>query len=181
MSQIDVSFDEVIEAAREGAEWAWVAIIKSLIVQVTGFLAGRGASDPEGMANEVFLHVARGIHGFAGNEKSFRSWVFTIAYRRLLDERRAAARRPNALPMPHTRLEQVGGNVEEEAIERLVTAEIERAFVRLTEDQRDVIYLRVIGGLTVEETAGVLEKSIGAVKAAQRRALTALRKMVEED
>jgi RNA polymerase sigma-70 factor (ECF subfamily) len=148
---------------------------------VRGFLASRGADDPDGTTNEVFLHVARGLHGFAGGEGAFRSWVFTIAYRRLLDERRAATRRPGISPTSNSYLERVGGNVEDEAMEQLVTAELEQTFARLTHDQRDVIYLRVVGALTVEETAAVLGKSIGAVKAAQRRALTALKKMLDTD
>jgi RNA polymerase sigma-70 factor (ECF subfamily) len=67
------------------------------------------------------------------------------------------------------------GDVEVEAIDRVVTAELEDAFEKLTEIQRDVLVLRIIGRLTLEETAGVVGKRVGAVKAAQRRGLIALR------
>ena len=48
-----------------------------------------------------------------------------------------------------------------------------------TEEQRDVLSLRVIANLTVEETANVMGKRTGAVKALQRRGLLALRRMLD--
>ena len=47
--------------------------------------------------------------------------------------------------------------------------------------QRDVLVLRLVGGLTVDEVAAALDKSPGAVKALQRRALLALRKILERE
>ena len=69
-----------------------------------------------------------------------------------------------------------GGNAEGEAIEHLVTEELRIAFEELTEDQRDVLALRMIGGLTSQQTAQVMGKRIGAIKALQRRAVVALQK-----
>jgi RNA polymerase sigma-70 factor (ECF subfamily) len=53
------------------------------------------------------------------------------------------------------------------------------AFNRLTDDQRDVLALRIIANLTLEETSDVVGKGIGAVKATQRRALIALRDQLD--
>jgi RNA polymerase sigma-70 factor (ECF subfamily) len=75
--------------------------------------------------------------------------------------------------------ERSGGDVEIEAIDRVVTAELEDAFEKLTEIQRDVLVLRIIGRLTLEETASVVGKRVGAVKAAQRRGLLALREHLD--
>ena len=49
----------------------------------------------------------------------------------------------------------------------------------LDADQRTVVALRVVGQLTLEETAEVIGKSVGAVKQLQRRGLLALRERVE--
>jgi RNA polymerase sigma-70 factor (ECF subfamily) len=67
-----------------------------------------------------------------------------------------------------------GGDVEEEALNLLTTLELQSAFEKLSESQSDVLGLRIIGQLTLEETASVLGKRVGAVKAAQRRGLLAL-------
>lgn len=169
------NFDEVLAAARSGEEWAWASIYRDLAGPVTGYLASRGASDPEDLASETFLQIARNIHTFHGSEGSFRSWVFVIAHRRLLDARRAAGRRLDTTPLDKTALDPPGGNVESEAVDRMATAEILEMLESLTEDQRDVLALRVVANLTLEETAEVLGKRVGAVKGLQRRALMSLR------
>lgn len=172
------SFPDFLAAARAGGEWAWAEIYRTLAGQVTGYLAGRGAREPEDLTSEVFLQVARNIHGFEGDHASFRSWVFVIAHRKLLDERRKTGRRPLEVEMERVESEP-DGDVEEEAIERLVTAELAAAFDSLSDGQRDVLALRVIAGLTLAETAQVVGKSVGAVKAMQRRAIEALQERIE--
>ncbi len=168
------AFDAALKAAKEGADWAWAALYRDLAGPVTGYLASRGAREAEDLAAETFLQVARNIHTFHGDESAFRSWVFVITHRRLIDARRAHGRRPDLVALPDDET-QPGGDVEVEAVDQLVTAELREAFEKLTEDQRDVLALRIIANLTVEETANVVGKRIGAVKAVQRRGLLALR------
>jgi RNA polymerase sigma-70 factor (ECF subfamily) len=79
------------------------------------------------------------------------------------------------------KVEPVGGNVEAEAVERLVTNELLEAFENLTEDQRDVLGLRIVAALSLEETADVIGKSVGATKALQRRALESLREKIDSE
>ena len=55
------------------------------------------------------------------------------------------------------------------------------AMRQLTEDQRDVITLRVVADLSVEQTAEVLDRSEGSVKQLQRRGLQTLRGLVERE
>ena len=57
---------------------------------------------------------------------------------------------------------------------------MEALFASLTKDQRDVLTLRVIADLTVEQTAQTLGKGIGAVKALQRRALASVKRSLSE-
>lgn len=174
----DASFRSVLAAAKSGAAWAWSSLFRDLFGPVTGYLASRGASEPEDTASEVFLKVARNIHDFEGDEASFRSWVFVIAHRSLIDDRRHRSRRPDLTSaLPDTA--SAGGNVEDEAVESLVTAELLEAFERLTDTQRDVLALRIVAGLSVDQTAQVLGKRTGAVKALQHRALAALRRELD--
>lgn len=168
------AFPDLLAAAKTGADWAWEKLYRELAGPVTGYLAGRGALDPEDLAGETFLQVARNIHAFVGSEGSFRSWVFVIAHRRLIDARRSANWRPEIASDIDT--DPPGGDVESEAIERLVTAELVTAFEVLTDDQREVLALRVIANLTLEETAQVVGKNVGAVKQLQRRALAGIRR-----
>ena len=168
-------FDSTLTAARCGAEWAWAAIYRDLAGSVTGYFAARGAAEPEDLTSEVFLQAARDLGKFEGDEASFRSWVFVIAHRRLIDSCRGIGRRAQQVPLTDHLSDPEGGNVEEEALDSLATTELLTAFEHLTDDQRAVVALRIIGGLTLEETAQVLDRRVGAVKALQRRAFIALR------
>jgi RNA polymerase sigma factor (sigma-70 family) len=172
------AFPGVLAAAKAGADWAWDRLYRELAQVVTGYLATRGAADAEDLAGETFLQVARNIHAFDGSESSFRSWVFVIAHRRLIDSRRSNGRRPASSPLD---VDVEGGNVESEAMERLATSDLVRAFKVLTDDQREVLALRVLANLTLEEAAEVVGKSMGAVKALQRRALESMKDALDAE
>ena len=176
---LGANFEPALGAAKSGAEWAWALLYRDLAGPVTGYLASRGAPEPEDLAAETFLQVARNIQSFEGGEEAFRSWVFVIAHRRLLDVRRKRGRSPELIALSDDH-QHPGGDVEGEALDRLVTDDLRRALEVLTEEQRDVLSLRVIGNLTLEETAVVVGKRVGAVKALQRRALIALREHLEQ-
>lgn len=170
------SFDDVLLAARAGAEWAWSRIYADLAPTVTGYLRAHGAAEPEDLTGEVFLQVVRGLGRFTGDERDFRSWVFTIVHRRLLDDRRSRSRRPSD-PVAPEDLEAragAGGDVEREALGRLGEARVRAALAQLPTDQRSVLLLRILGDMTVEEVARAVGKRTGAVKALQRRALRRL-------
>ena len=178
----DPEFASVLGAAQAGAEWAWALLYRSHAGRVLGYLRGRGASDPENLLGEVFLQLARNISTFSGTEDNFRSWVFTVAHHRLLDERRAARRRPSesvaeieeSAPVP-------GDATAESALTSIGTDRVRELIGRLAPAQQEVLLLRIVGGLTVPEIADAIGKNTGAVKALQRRGLEALRRMMEHE
>jgi RNA polymerase sigma-70 factor, ECF subfamily len=171
---LDPDFSRILAAAKSGAEWAWTAIYGDLASAVTTYLAARGAAEPEDLASETFLQVARDIGSFEGTEAGFRSWVFVIAHRRLLDSWRSAGRRPQQMALPETLAESPGGNTEDEAVERLAVGDFLSTFERLTDDQRTVLTLRIVGNFTLAEIAKMLGRRVGAIKALQHRALATL-------
>lgn len=169
-----------IDAAKSGADWAWGELYRELAGPVTGYLRSRGAPDPEDLCSEVFLQIARDIHRFEGDEDNFRSWVFVIAHRRLIDDRRARSRRPDTVDDGSAALEYEGGDVEEEVMAQLSEAGIAEVLGTLTDDQRNVLALRIIADLSLEETATVMNKRVGAIKALQRRALLSIKRQLEQ-
>lgn len=172
------SFDNVLFAARAGAEWAWERIYADLAPGVRGYLRANGAADPDDLVSETFLQVVRNLDGFRGGEPAFRGWVYTIAHRRLVDETRRRFRRPQTPAAPAT-LEAAalqGGDVEDEALSALDLERVRGAIDELPADQRAVLLLRILGDLTIEQIAVAIDKKPGAVKALQRRALRRLEK-----
>ncbi len=174
----DESFAALIKAAQNGEQPAWARIYRDLAGPVRGYLSSRGAGDPDDLTSETFLQVARNIGAFSGSEASFRSWVFVIAHRRLIDARRRSGRKSEGVSLEGQAVDSIGGDVEAEAMDQLATSEVEKVLDSLTEEQRDVLALRVIGNLTLEETAHVLGKTLGSVKALQRRGLATLRSAI---
>lgn len=174
-------FDQVLAAAGAGAEWAWSLIYGELSTSVVAYLRMRGAPDPEDVASEVFLQVARDVRSFDGNESAFRTWVFSIAHHRLLDDSRYRSRRP-VEPMSDEALAHAAPAVdpEEEALRAFTVTRVKGLIERLPQDQQNVLLLRLLGQLTVAEVAEAVGKRPGAVKASQRRGLAALAEMLSK-
>ena len=175
-------FPQVLAAARLGAEWAWRILHRELAPSLVAYLRGQGAADPDDLVGEVFLRLFRDLARFEGAESDFRAFAFTIAHHRLLDERRASRRRP----LPAERVagvadERPGGDAEAEAMVNLRSAEIRQLIEGLTPDQRDVLLLRIVAGLNAEEVAQVVDKGAWAVRALQRRGLSALRRKISAE
>lgn len=174
-------FDSLLDAARTGADWAWRRIYEDFAPRLHSYLRLRGAEDPEGLVGEVFLEAARALSSFEGDEQGFRSWLFTMAHSRLVDERRKRERR-KTIPTDVDYLTDIADphDVEAEVMGRLGSERLARLFAVLTPDQRDVLTLRIIADLSVAETAAVLGKSPGSVKVLQHRGLRRLKEIEQK-
>ena len=171
-------FAPTLIVARKGASWAWEQIYRDLYSPLFGFLRGVGPhGETEDLVSETFLNVARDIHTFDDNEGEFRAWVFTIARRRAVDAWRARGRTVETAELDPVELDQqrAGEDVEAEALSSIALIELGAVINNLTATQREVLMLRVVADLTVKDTATAMEKSEGAVRVLQNRALHALR------
>jgi RNA polymerase sigma factor (sigma-70 family) len=173
-------FDGVLAAAQAGAAWAFETLYRDLSPAVTGYLRLHGAAEPDDLASETFLGVFRGLSGFSGDEDALRSWVFTIAHHRLVDDWRRRSRRPRLTDDAGDLALLPGGDAEDDALVRVGTADVHRMCAGLPDDQRSVLLLRVLADLTVEQVASVMGRSPGSVKALQRRGLRVLRERIEK-
>jgi RNA polymerase sigma-70 factor (ECF subfamily) len=169
------AFDTVLSAAQSGAGWARTRLYEALAPAVAGYVRAQGVAEPADVTSDVFVAVLSRLASFRGDEAAFRSWVFTIAYRRVVDARRATRRPADAL---------VGSAVpavsaaEDSALARLGDERVRDLLADLTPDQRHVLALRVIADLSLEQVAAATGKPVGAVKALQHRALGTLRRKI---
>ena len=175
-----VAFDDVLAAAQAGAGWAFEVLYRDLSPVVTGYLRLHGGAEPDDLASETFLGVFTGLAGFSGDEDALRSWVFTIAHRRLIDDWRRRSRRPQLTDDAGDLTLLPGGDAEDDALMRVGTTDVHRMCAGLPDDQRSVLLLRVLADLTVEQVASVMGRSVGSVKALQRRGLRTLRDRLEK-
>lgn len=172
MTPIGQDFPQVLAAAQEGAEWAWSQLYHSVANQLASFARAKGAPEPEDVVGEVFHDVARNIGSFDGSESNFRSWVFGIAHNRLVDQWRKQQRRRNEPRHPADSV----ASAESTAMELHLEGSAFEALSALTDQQRNVMFLRTIADLSIEEVAEALEIKPNAVKQLQYRAVKQLRK-----
>jgi RNA polymerase sigma-70 factor (ECF subfamily) len=174
-------FDAVLGRARAGEPAGFQCLYDDLAPPVSAYLRRRGLRDVEDVTSEVFLAVFTGLSRFSGGQADFRSWVFTIAHRRLVDEWRRSGRAPQAVAWEARLDVRTSASAEEDALVRLGEARVRQLLEALSDDQREVLLLRILGDLTVDQVAEALGKRSGAVKALQRRALAALRRALEAE
>lgn len=132
------------------------------------------------VAQEVCIAVLTALPRYKDMGRPFASFVFGIASHKLADARRSAARL--AIPTEDLPDGPDDGPGPEETVVADLEAQRARALLgRLPEQQRELLALRVLTGLSAEETGQALGMSAGAVRVAQHRALARLRAMVIEE
>jgi RNA polymerase sigma-70 factor (ECF subfamily) len=167
-------FDATLAAAKRGDASGLERLYEDYRPAVLRFFRGR-AVDAEDLTSDVFVSVARNLGRFKGDESGFRSWVFTIAHRRLTDDRRRRARRPSD-PLPPERMahHSLHGNSELDAMSLVETGDAISRIASLPQAQADVLLLRVVADLSVAQVARILGRNPEAVRALQYRALRRL-------
>jgi RNA polymerase sigma-70 factor, ECF subfamily len=158
----------------------FTAVYRELSPRVLGYLRSHGVDDPEAATDDVFLALHRRFDSVEGGDDGVRTLTFSIAHARLVDYHRAQARRPRQVPFEADEDPRHSASAEDVAID-LVGGGATRLLARLGGDQQQVISLRVIAGLSLEETAQVMDRSVGSIKQLQRRGLESLRSLLARE
>src|SRR3954471_7275485 len=158
----------------------FTAAYRELSPRVLGYLRSHGVDDPEAATNDVFLALHRRFDSIEGGDDGIRTLAFSIAHARLVDFHRAQARGPRHVPFEPDHDPRHADSAEDTVI-GAVGGGAMSMLSRLGDDQRQVISLRVIAGLSLEETAHVMDRSVGSVKQLQRRGLESLRSLLARE
>jgi RNA polymerase sigma-70 factor (ECF subfamily) len=174
--------EDALVAAQTGQPWALRAVYEELAPRVHAYLRARGASEPEDLTSEVFLTVFSKLAAVTGGAAGLRTLAFSVAHARLVDDLRRQSRRGSAVSYEDWHEDRTAdASAEDVAVERSRTAEVRALLEQLPAEQRDVLLLRVVGDLSVEQTAQAVGRSPGAVKQLQRRGLLMLRARLRAD
>lgn len=176
-------FGPALAAAQAGEEAGFADLYREFAPGVVGFLRGRVPREAEDVAASVWLDVAQSIGRFVGDEKGFRSWLFTIVRRRMLNEFRRQGRDhstphdPMVMPTPVS-TESPEGDV----IALFETAEALALIGSVLPPlQADVVLMRVVAGLPVDEIADVLDLAPGHIRVLSHRGLKTLAEHFSRD
>lgn len=142
---------------------------------VLGYLRARGVDDAEAVTQDVFMALYPRMGTVTGGEKGLRTLVFSIAHARSVDFHRRRSRTPDTIEHDPASDPRITESAEDQAMARGFGGHALAMLEELSEDQREILTLRVVADLSLEDTAAITGKTVGAVKQLQRRALTGLR------
>jgi RNA polymerase sigma-70 factor (ECF subfamily) len=127
----------------------------------------------EDLTGEVFTRMVLNLPGYHDRSLPFRAWLYRIARNLIIDHHRKEGLRQSLSDV----VDQNPGAVSpEEKVETALTLErVQRVLEKIDPDQREVVQLRFLAELSLEEVAFVTNKSVAAVKALQHRGLASLR------
>lgn len=170
-------FRVILNAARKGEAWALTAIYVDLAGPVYAYISSRLPDEAEDVTSDTFVAIVARLASFTGDQAAFRSWVFTIAHHRIADHWRRESRR-RSTPAASEDLARNASpvNTEADAMNRLGTESALRRIGRLPTAQAEVVLLRVIADMSVEQVAAIVGRRPGAVRALQHRAMRRLAK-----
>jgi RNA polymerase sigma factor (sigma-70 family) len=145
------------------------------------YIASRlGSGEADDLTAETFIDAFRRRASFDPARGAVRPWLFGIATRLVAQHRRAEARRYRALA--RTPAEPDPGGDDDRVVAR-VSAQarrepLVRALAGLSDDDRDVLLLIALGGLSYEEVAAALSIPVGTVASRLSRARRKVRSVL---
>ena len=169
----------LVERARRGDQEAWAALYTSVYARLVSFAHRRlGNADlARDAVSETMARAVTRIDTYVGTDEGFAPWLFGICRHVVVDIQRQTYR---PLPPGLLRSDVDGPGPAEAVLDAEEQAQVRAAFARLDPDERELLELRVVGGLSSAEVAAALGKQPGTVRMAQMRALGRLRTFLEE-
>jgi RNA polymerase sigma factor (sigma-70 family) len=159
---------------RAGSAALFTDAYRTLAAPVLAYLRSQGVEDPEAVTQDVFVALYPRLDALTRGRDGLRTLVFSIAHARVVDHHRRRARVPEAVAYDPRTDTRSAPSAEDDVV-RGETG-VGQLIERLAPEYRDVIALRILAELTIDEVAQLLGRSQGAVKQLQRRALIALRR-----
>ncbi|MBX3056747.1 MAG: sigma-70 family RNA polymerase sigma factor [Anaerolineae bacterium] len=165
---------KLLARARALEEDALAEIHQAYYRAIYRYIAFRVSDPPlaEDLTSEVFTRLLSALREKSAPQNTLRGWLYGVAARVVSDHFRQTGRAPQVELLETVAAET--GMPEEEVDKRLTAERLRAAMQGLTEDQQRVLALRFGFGMRTREVAEAINKSEGAVKQLQLRALTLL-------
>jgi RNA polymerase sigma-70 factor (ECF subfamily) len=184
---LDAPFERVLAAARAGEGWALAELFRDLHPRIRRYLKSLAPTVADDIASDTWLDIVRSLDRFRGDASDLRALAFSYARTHLAEARdsmplvgddviaalEAAPRVDVPRPSPASDADPVLATLDTDAaLERIMTLPIEHA---------EVILLRVLGGLSIDEVAATVGKPSRAVRSIERDALQHLAIVTAEE
>jgi RNA polymerase sigma-70 factor (ECF subfamily) len=161
-----------------------LASIRPLVVRYCRARVGRqerSFASADDVAQEVCLAVLTALPSYRDQGRPFLAFVYGIASHKVADAHRAAARNRSTPIADVPDGPEPNAGPEERAMQGELSRQMKQLLDSLPDKQREIVVLRVVVGLSAEETAEAVGSTPGAVRVAQHRALARLRKTLSAE
>ena len=176
--------DGLVDGVRRGDRDAIAAVYLEVAPALRGFLRRRVAHGEvaDDLVEQTFVELIEGADRIRGDGRALRAWLYRAARNNLHDWRKRADRRSdNELVDRHTATLQDGADdPAERAMGSLLDPRLVAALRQLTDEQLEVIELRLVAELSLAQVADVTGRTVGAVKLLQHRAVKRLATLLED-
>jgi RNA polymerase sigma-70 factor (ECF subfamily) len=178
----DRHVDRYVRRAVKGDTEAFGQIYDIYADRIYGFVKSRvrNAHDAEDITETVFLKAFEAIQSYDRRGLPFGAWLFRIARNATVDHVRRQGRTPDPVEDLEAEVGPDDTRVDEEAIAAADAEIVREAVSSLTTEQAEVITCRFLFDMDIRSTARTLDRTEGAVKALQHRALKNLARMLEK-
>lgn len=172
---------QLIEKAKRGDGECFGKLYDHYVPKIYRFLFVKtnNREEAEDLTHEVFVSAWQNLGRYTHQGFPFSSWLYQVARNKVIDYYR--------LKKNHTSLEEADGEGAAFAVENTIARDLDNALKinkikgllqELSSDQQDVILMRFVEELSYAEIASVMEKSEGAVRLIQHRAIQELKKHI---
>jgi RNA polymerase sigma-70 factor (ECF subfamily) len=134
----------------------------------------------EDLTSETFVRALRRISSVSYQGRDIGAWFVTIARNLIFDHVKSSRYRLEQTTSEIVELSPATGGPEQQVLDGAITEELLRCVAKLNPDQQECITLRFLQGLSVAETAQIMDRNEGAVKALQHRAVRRLGQLLPE-
>jgi len=173
----------LVNRAQAGDSEAFGLLYDEYSLSVYRYIYARVSSPvlAEDLTSETFVRALRALDSFRWQGRDFGAWLVTIA-RNLITDHFKSGRVRLESPTDEIETHDSATQGPEADVLTAVTADVlRRAVSDLPDDQRDCLTMRFFAGMSIAETARALDKSEGAVKQLQLRAVRQLAKVIPKD
>jgi RNA polymerase sigma-70 factor (ECF subfamily) len=183
VDEVHVETWELVGLAQKGDGQAFAQLYERYFDTVFKYIYYRlnDRAMAEDFTSETFLRALRRIGGISYQGRDIGAWFITIARNIVLDHVKSARHRLEMTTGDVIERRETEPSPEVTVISSLTSEHLIGAVKRLGREQRDCIVHRFIQGLSVSETAEVMGKNDGAIKALQHRAVHKLADMIGEE
>jgi RNA polymerase sigma-70 factor (ECF subfamily) len=173
---------DLVERARDGDTAAFGALYDRYVDTVYRFLYYRVGNRQlaEDLTSETFLRALRRIGTVTWQGRDLGAWLVTIARNLTADHFKSSRFRLEVATADMRDADRLTDGPEGEVLDALTNATLFGAVKKLNAEQQECIVLRFIQGMSVSETAEIMGKNDGAIKALQYRAVRSLGRLLPE-